>query len=212
MTMSVPPPTDNAAAAAAAARGRAFREWVFLVLALLLMAALWATERYTAYHQTGVHERDRLFAQARSVDDSLQRQLQRLDKLLAVVADEPVPAAEAAGDSSRRLRRYLSLSPGLRELLRLDAQGRVIEASQPERVGTSLADSAAFKRTIERAPSRIAKYGLDAASVFHSFYNECRVISDDTALTVARLALVDAAKTVIANALNIMGIAAPERM
>ena len=65
---------------------------------------------------------------------------------------------------------------------------------------------------IERAPSRIAKYGLDAASVFHSFYNECRVISDDTALTVARLALVDAAKTVIANALNIMGIAAPERM
>jgi len=65
---------------------------------------------------------------------------------------------------------------------------------------------------IERAPSRIAKYGLDVASVFHSFYNECRVISDDTALTVARLALVDAAKTVIANALNIMGIAAPERM
>ena len=65
---------------------------------------------------------------------------------------------------------------------------------------------------IERAPSRIAKYGLDVASVFHSFYNECRVISDDTALTMARLALVDAAKTVIANALNIMGIAAPERM
>ena len=30
--------------------------------------------------------------------------------------------------------------------------------------------------------------------------------------SVARLALVDAAKTVIANALNIMGIAAPERM
>ena len=157
ITMSVPPPTDNAAAAAGAARGRAFREWVFLVLALLLMAALWATERYTAYHQTGAHERDRLFAQARSVDDSLQRQLQRLDKLLAVVAEEPVPAADAAGDLSRRLRRYLSLSPGLRELLRLDAQGRVIEASQPERVGTSLADSAAFKQTIERAPSSFAE-------------------------------------------------------
>ncbi|MBP7784678.1 MAG: arginine--tRNA ligase [Firmicutes bacterium] len=65
---------------------------------------------------------------------------------------------------------------------------------------------------LERAPSRIAKYGLDLAGVFHSFYNECRVISDDTALTMARLALVDAAKTVVANALNIMGIAAPERM
>lgn len=65
---------------------------------------------------------------------------------------------------------------------------------------------------IERAPSRIAKYGMDLASVFHSFYNECRVISDDEALTAARLALVDATKTVIANALQIMGIAAPERM
>ncbi len=65
---------------------------------------------------------------------------------------------------------------------------------------------------LERAPSRIAKYGMDLASVFHSFYNECRVISDDAALTAARLALVDAAKTVIANALQIMGIAAPERM
>jgi arginyl-tRNA synthetase len=65
---------------------------------------------------------------------------------------------------------------------------------------------------LERAPSRIAKYGLDLASLFHSFYNECRVISDDAALTMARLALVDAAKTVIANALNVMGIAAPERM
>lgn len=65
---------------------------------------------------------------------------------------------------------------------------------------------------IERAPSRIAKYGLDLASLFHSFYNECRVMGDDPALTAARLALVDAAKTVIANALNIMGIAAPERM
>jgi arginyl-tRNA synthetase len=65
---------------------------------------------------------------------------------------------------------------------------------------------------LERAPSRIAKYGLDLASVFHSFYSECRVIGDDVALTMARLALVDAAKTVVANALNVMGIEAPERM
>jgi len=65
---------------------------------------------------------------------------------------------------------------------------------------------------LERAPSRIAKYGLDLAGLFHSFYNECRVISDDAELTMARLALVDAAKTVLANALSVMGIAAPERM
>jgi len=53
---------------------------------------------------------------------------------------------------------------------------------------------------------------LDLAGLFHSFYNECRVISDDAELTMARLALVDAAKTVLANALSVMGIAAPERM
>jgi len=148
--MPAPPLSDNAVAAAVAAKGRAFREWIFLVLALLLMAALWATERYTSYLQTGQQERERLFAQARLVDDSLQRQLQRLDKLLAAVADEPGPGADPLAVSSRRLRRYLSLSPGLRELQRLDVQGRVVESSSPEHVGSDLAASAAFKRAVGR--------------------------------------------------------------
>lgn len=65
---------------------------------------------------------------------------------------------------------------------------------------------------IERAPSRMARYALDLASAFHSFYNECRVITDDAALTSARLAFVEAARTVLANSLYLMGITAPERM
>ncbi|OPZ64542.1 MAG: Arginine--tRNA ligase [Firmicutes bacterium ADurb.Bin506] len=65
---------------------------------------------------------------------------------------------------------------------------------------------------IERAPSRMARFALDFAGAFHSFYTECRVITDDPGLTAARLALVDAARTVLANSLNLMGVSAPERM
>lgn len=64
----------------------------------------------------------------------------------------------------------------------------------------------------ERAPSRIAKYALELAGLFHSFYTECRVISDDEATSFARLALVDAARNVLRNVLRIMGVSAPERM
>ncbi|MDD4792335.1 MAG: arginine--tRNA ligase [Firmicutes bacterium] len=64
----------------------------------------------------------------------------------------------------------------------------------------------------ERAPSRIAKYALELAGLFHSFYTECRVISDDEAMSLARLALVDAARTVLRNVLRVIGVSAPERM
>jgi len=65
---------------------------------------------------------------------------------------------------------------------------------------------------VERAPSRMARFALDFAGAFHSFYTDCRVITDEAGLTAARLALVDAARIVLANALALMGITAPERM
>lgn len=150
---ALPATDDPVAAAAAAARGRVFREWVFLLLALLAMAALWATERYASHVQAGSQERERLMVQARSVDESLQRQLQRLDKLLVAVAEESVSGSEFVAESSGRLRRYLTLSSGLRELQRLDGLGRVIQASEPAHVGASLLDSPAFKTAIERPPA-----------------------------------------------------------
>ncbi|MDP1655853.1 MAG: diguanylate cyclase [Hylemonella sp.] len=152
--MTAMPSPDSPAAAAA--RGRVFREWVFLVLALLAMAALWAAERYTSYAQTGDQERDRLSAQARSLDASVQRQLQRLDKLLAAVADESTPIADPAAGSSQRLRRYVPLLVGLRELRLLDGEGRIVESSQAERLGLSLRDSAGFKRAMQPAPASLA--------------------------------------------------------
>ena len=61
-------------------------------------------------------------------------------------------------------------------------------------------------------PHRIAFYLLDLATAFHRFYNRNRVITEDAALTSARLVLIDAVRQVIANALALMGIDAPESM
>ena len=63
-----------------------------------------------------------------------------------------------------------------------------------------------------RAPHRIAKYAHELAGLFHSFYNAYRVIVPDVELSFARLALVRAVKTVIFNALKLVGVSAPERM
>lgn len=58
----------------------------------------------------------------------------------------------------------------------------------------------------------ICRYVQDLASEFHSFYNSTRVITDDLELTKSRLILVWAFKTVLANALKILAVTAPERM
>jgi arginyl-tRNA synthetase len=50
------------------------------------------------------------------------------------------------------------------------------------------------------------------ARAFHSFYTECRVLSDDPHLTKARLLLIRAARIVLHNTLALMGVSAPERM
>ncbi|MFQ5814147.1 MAG: arginine--tRNA ligase [Anaerolineae bacterium] len=65
------------------------------------------------------------------------------------------------------------------------------------------------------APHHLTYYAQDLASVFHSFYKECRVVSSDPAdaeLNKARLKLVSAAKIVLAKTLRLMGMTAPERM
>lgn len=74
-----------------------------------------------------------------------------------------------------------------------------------------------FPQTIEMAalnfePHRVVNYLFELASLFHKFYTECRVISDDLALSQARLALIDAVRIVIANGLKVLGISAPEHM
>jgi arginyl-tRNA synthetase len=64
----------------------------------------------------------------------------------------------------------------------------------------------------QRAPYRITKYAEELARHFHRFYTECRVVTGDAAVTRARLALARATKQVLANALGLLGVSAPERM
>jgi arginyl-tRNA synthetase len=63
-----------------------------------------------------------------------------------------------------------------------------------------------------REPHRITRYLNDLATSYHAFYSRCRVMSDDAHLTGARLILCDATRTVLRNALAILGVGAPDRM
>ncbi len=64
-------------------------------------------------------------------------------------------------------------------------------------------------------PHHLPYYAMELAKTLQRFYEQCRVISDDPAdmpVTKARLRLVEAAKTVFARTLGLMGMSAPERM
>jgi arginyl-tRNA synthetase len=61
-------------------------------------------------------------------------------------------------------------------------------------------------------PHHLPYYAQDLATVFHGFYKQCRVVSQDEALTKARLKLVRASQIVLARVLHLMGMTAPERM
>jgi len=74
-----------------------------------------------------------------------------------------------------------------------------------------------FPQEIESAaaalePSKLTRYLLDLAALFHSFYNSCRVKGEAEDIMYARLTLVSLTKTVIRNTLNILKIDAPEKM
>ena len=64
----------------------------------------------------------------------------------------------------------------------------------------------------ELAPYRLARYATDLATMFHSFYNSCRVLTDDAALKNARLVLVNATRITLRNVFTLLGVSAPERM
>jgi arginyl-tRNA synthetase len=72
---------------------------------------------------------------------------------------------------------------------------------------SEIAESAASKE-----PHHIARYAYDLASLFHKFYNKCRVLEDDEELLKARISLVQAVKQVLLNVLDVLGVSAPESM
>ncbi|AEM74407.1 arginine--tRNA ligase [Caldicellulosiruptor acetigenus] len=60
--------------------------------------------------------------------------------------------------------------------------------------------------------SRVTKYLLDLASMFHAFYNACRVKNENEDLMFTRLSLVECVRIVIKNMLRLLGVDAPEKM
>ncbi|MDO5659489.1 MAG: DALR anticodon-binding domain-containing protein, partial [Staphylococcus xylosus] len=59
---------------------------------------------------------------------------------------------------------------------------------------------------------RITNYIQDLASHFHKFYNAEKVLTDDEDKTTALIALVDAVRITLHNALGLVGVTAPESM
>lgn len=76
---------------------------------------------------------------------------------------------------------------------------------------------AEFESTIEsaaehRAPHRLTNYIQDLAAAFHKFYNAEKVLTDDTEKTKAHVAMIEAVRITLHNALALVGVTAPESM
>ncbi|BBD90837.1 arginine--tRNA ligase [Staphylococcus caprae] len=76
---------------------------------------------------------------------------------------------------------------------------------------------AEFETTIEsaaehRAPHRLTNYIQDLASAFHKFYNAEKVLTDDAEKTKAHVAMIEAVRITLHNALTLVGVTAPESM
>ena len=75
----------------------------------------------------------------------------------------------------------------------------------------------AFEETVKdsarlRAPHFLTQYMMDLAAQFHSFYGVCRIITPDADITRVRLMLILAIRNTLAQALDLLGVSAPDRM
>jgi arginyl-tRNA synthetase len=84
------------------------------------------------------------------------------------------------------------------------------EADLIKKLGDYPEEVAAAAR--ERAPHHIARYAHEVAALFHSFYNQCRVIGAPPEAQAARLVLAAAVRDTLRSALAILGVDAPDRM
>ncbi len=63
-----------------------------------------------------------------------------------------------------------------------------------------------------REPHMLAFYLRELANDFHTYYNSCQFLVDDTNIRQARLCLILATKQIISNGLGLLGVSAPEEM
>ena len=149
----------------------------------------------------------RFFFLTRSADSQMDFDLELAKKRSADNPSYYVQYAHARISSILRLaeEKGISYDEGDVSLLSTDAELSLIRQmlKLPEMVEL-------VARTLE--PQHLPYYAQDLATEFHGFYEKCRVVSDDPALTAARLKLVKAAQLALAKTLSLMGMTAPERM
>ena len=152
----------------------------------------------------------RFFFNLRDPDSAVEFDL---DLAIAQSADNPVYYVQYAHARLCSILRqaeelgYSLTPPQEEDLKRLDSQEErdLLKkmADLPEEIGLAA-------ELME--PHRLARYILDLAALFHTFYNSKRVLVEDEGLRRARLSLVWAARLIIRNVLSILGVSAPERM
>ncbi len=74
-----------------------------------------------------------------------------------------------------------------------------------------------YPKTIEASARNLEPYTLlaylqELASLFHSYYDAHRIVTDDKVITKTRISLIKAIKTVLSSGLTLLGVAAPEKM
>jgi arginyl-tRNA synthetase len=85
-----------------------------------------------------------------------------------------------------------------------------MEAAQPHAAAAQRRPEPA--RRVLEALIRVVSFMQDTAKEFHQFYNQCRVIGEAPDVQASRLALCQATKRVLATALDLVGVEAPEQM
>ncbi len=115
----------------------------------------------------------------------------RICSLFRKAAGEGITLRECTAEELARL-----TAPEERELIRYIAgyTGEIIEAAK------------------DYDPAKITRYSMELATLFHKFYNACRVKGEDEGLMQARLTLCAAVRTTLHNVLSLLKITAPETM
>jgi len=153
----------------------------------------------------------RYFLVARKTDSQL---IFDIDLARAQTNDNPVYYIQYAHARVCSVHRQLAeralatdTSAGLGALHRLDSEHERALMSELSRYPEVVEAAAA-----NLDPQLVAQYLRELAAAFHGYYNAHQFIVDDRVLRDARIALADAARVVLANGLDLLGVSAPESM
>jgi len=86
------------------------------------------------------------------------------------------------------------------------------EAARALMVHIAFLPSVIESSALTREPHRLTVYSQELAALFHQFYHDHKIVSDDLALSSARLALAEGTMLVLRKALELMGVSAPSSM